>query len=150
MAREAGSPADAILGPTDSAAYAGLGKDGEGRLIGSSSADAFLGALGVREIEAQAASMKERERASELQLAAAASASAETLLPTAVVYDPNASEEAALTNAYMVSVEMQNGRLAMLGFYAAVAIESVTGQGIIGQLFSYGKASGLLGAASGF
>ena len=30
--------------------------------------------------------------------------------------------------------ELWNGRLAMIGFVAAIAVEAVTGQGILGQL----------------
>ena len=51
---------------------------------------------------------------------------------------------------YALDTEMTNGRWAMIGFAAAVAIESATGQGIMGQLIFYAKATGLLGADSGF
>lgn len=48
------------------------------------------------------------------------------------------------------SKELDNGRWAMMGFLSAVLVEAATGEGIIGQLFGYAKASGLLGADSGF
>ena len=46
--------------------------------------------------------------------------------------------------------QLQNGRWAMLGFLAALIVEAATGRGIIGQVFLYLRASGLLGEASGF
>lgn len=52
--------------------------------------------------------------------------------------------------AFASDVEMNNGRWAMIGFAAAVAIESATGRGIIGQLITYAKMSGALGPDSGF
>jgi hypothetical protein len=52
--------------------------------------------------------------------------------------------------AYAKAVELDNGRAAMFGFFISVFIESITGQGIISQCFGIAKASGLLGAASGF
>jgi len=51
---------------------------------------------------------------------------------------------------YMLGVEMNNGRWAMIGFALAVAIESATGRGIVGQLVWYAKISGALGPDSGF
>lgn len=51
---------------------------------------------------------------------------------------------------YAQGIELTNGRWAMTGFLAAVLVEAATGNGIIGQLFIYFKASGLLGADSGF
>ena len=38
----------------------------------------------------------------------------------------------------------------MIGFALAVIIEAGTGNGIVGQLITYGKITGLLGANSGF
>ena len=52
--------------------------------------------------------------------------------------------------AYAKSVELSNGRAAMLGFWLACAVESATGNGILGQVIVYLKMSGLLGAESGF
>jgi hypothetical protein len=52
--------------------------------------------------------------------------------------------------AYARDIEITNGRWAMIGFLTAVVVEAQTGQGIIGQLIGYAKASGLLGAKSGF
>eukprot|EP00227_Mantoniella_beaufortii_P000494 CAMPEP_0197611044 /NCGR_PEP_ID=MMETSP1326-20131121/54603_1 /TAXON_ID=1155430 /ORGANISM="Genus nov. species nov., Strain RCC2288" /LENGTH=322 /DNA_ID=CAMNT_0043179637 /DNA_START=41 /DNA_END=1009 /DNA_ORIENTATION=+ len=46
-------------------------------------------------------------------------------------------------------VEMTNGRWAMIGFSAAVLLESITGYGIIGQLIIYAQATGVLGEDSG-
>ncbi|MEW5316365.1 MAG: hypothetical protein WDW38_007743 [Sanguina aurantia] len=51
---------------------------------------------------------------------------------------------------YARNVEIQNGRAAMMGFLAAILVEAATGNGIIGQCIGYVKASGLLGAKSGF
>eukprot|EP00239_Pterosperma_sp_CCMP1384_P001503 CAMPEP_0197853952 /NCGR_PEP_ID=MMETSP1438-20131217/23764_1 /TAXON_ID=1461541 /ORGANISM="Pterosperma sp., Strain CCMP1384" /LENGTH=272 /DNA_ID=CAMNT_0043468541 /DNA_START=72 /DNA_END=890 /DNA_ORIENTATION=+ len=51
---------------------------------------------------------------------------------------------------YAEHVETNNGRWAMIGFATAILIEAATGRGIIPQLISYGKASGLLGVDSGF
>ena len=51
---------------------------------------------------------------------------------------------------YAKSVEMRNGRWAMLGFLAAVLVEAGTGHGIIMQLIDGAKLVGLLGAESGF
>ena len=52
--------------------------------------------------------------------------------------------------AYAKSVEMENGRYAMLGFLAAVLVEAGTGHGIIMQLIDIFKLVGLLGPESGF
>lgn len=41
------------------------------------------------------------------------------------------------------SVEIDNGRWAMLGFLAAILIESATGQGVTGQLVSWGHIFGI-------
>jgi hypothetical protein len=51
---------------------------------------------------------------------------------------------------YARSVELSNGRSAMVGFLAAVLVEAATGKGILMQLLMWGKFSGLLGAESGF
>lgn len=53
-------------------------------------------------------------------------------------------------SAYARDVELRNGRWAMVGFATAILIEAASGGGIIPQLIFYGKASGLLGAESGF
>ncbi|EFJ43000.1 hypothetical protein VOLCADRAFT_109992 [Volvox carteri f. nagariensis] len=51
---------------------------------------------------------------------------------------------------YARDVELANGRAAMLGFLAAILVEAGTGQGIIMQIITYLKWSGLLGPMSGF
>ncbi|KAG2425563.1 hypothetical protein HXX76_013607 [Chlamydomonas incerta] len=51
---------------------------------------------------------------------------------------------------YAREVEMTNGRAAMLGFLAAILVEAGTGEGIIRQIITYLKWSGLLGPMSGF
>ena len=51
---------------------------------------------------------------------------------------------------YARQVEITNGRWAMLGFLAAIAVEAGTGRGILSQLILYAKLSGLLGQQSGF
>jgi len=52
--------------------------------------------------------------------------------------------------AYARSIELSNGRAAMLGFLAAVLVEAATGKGILMQIIMWLKLVGLLGAASGF
>lgn len=54
------------------------------------------------------------------------------------------------TLEYARQVEITNGRWAMLGFLAAIAVEAGTGRGILSQLILYAKLSGLLGQQSGF
>jgi len=44
---------------------------------------------------------------------------------------------------------LPSGRWAMIGFSAAVLLESITGYGIIGQFIIYGQATGILGEDSG-
>ncbi|KAG2454228.1 hypothetical protein HYH02_001262 [Chlamydomonas schloesseri] len=51
---------------------------------------------------------------------------------------------------YAREVEMTNGRAAMLGFLAAILVEAGTGEGIIRQIITYLKWSGILGPMSGF
>ena len=51
---------------------------------------------------------------------------------------------------YARMVELNQGRLAMLGFLVAVGVEAFTGYGILGQLVMYAKWTGLLGPMSGF
>ncbi|GIL48911.1 hypothetical protein Vafri_5322 [Volvox africanus] len=51
---------------------------------------------------------------------------------------------------YAREVELSNGRAAMLGFLAAILVEAATGKGIILQIITYLKWSGLLGPMSGF
>ena len=52
--------------------------------------------------------------------------------------------------AYARDVEITNGRWAMLGFAIAILVEAGTGAGVVGQLETYAKVAGLLGANSGF
>jgi hypothetical protein len=66
-------------------------------------------------------------------------------------YDESAFfDDKAISMRYALDVELNNGRAAMLGFLAAVLVEAGTGQGIIMQLISIFKWSGLLGPMSGF
>ena len=51
---------------------------------------------------------------------------------------------------YHCTSQLQNGRWAMIGFLACIIVEAATGRGIIGQVFLYLRAVGLLGEASGF
>ena len=46
-------------------------------------------------------------------------------------------------------VERTNGRWAQLGFLTLITIEAFTGKGLVGQLITYGKLSGVLGPESG-
>lgn len=80
------------------------------------------------------------------ELKAAPEAPVEETIETAVQVKPNVSAELA----YAMDVELNNGRWAMIGFALAVIIEAGTGNGIVGQLITYGKITGLLGANSGF
>lgn len=52
--------------------------------------------------------------------------------------------------SYAKSVELSNGRAAMMGFLAAILVEAGTGKGIILQIIMYLKWSGILGPMSGF
>lgn len=54
------------------------------------------------------------------------------------------------TLKYARQVEITNGRWAMLGFLAGIAVEAATGKGILSQCIYYAKLSGLLGPQSGF
>lgn len=51
---------------------------------------------------------------------------------------------------YARQVEITNGRWAMIGFFACIIIEALTGRGIIGQVILYLKALNILGPQSGF
>lgn len=51
---------------------------------------------------------------------------------------------------YARQVEITNGRWAMLGFLAGIAVEAATGKGILSQVIYYAKLSNLLGPESGF
>ena len=55
-----------------------------------------------------------------------------------------------VTLDYLKTVEMNNGRWAMIGFAVAIVMEAKTGGGMIPQLITYGKMTGLLGPDSGF
>ncbi len=52
--------------------------------------------------------------------------------------------------AYARSIELTNGRWAMIGFWACIIVEAATGRGILNQVILYLRLSGLLGEASGF
>jgi len=132
-AKVGGTPADAVLAPTDASE-----------------------ALRAAAAAAKAAQARDNTAAAEAGAAAAANAALKAseraawdgdVAPTAVLLP---DEDPASLLAYQREVEMQNGRAAMLGFAAAVLIEAHTGYGIIPQLITYGKLSGILGADSGF
>ena len=67
---------------------------------------------------------------------------------TEVPYVRKSAEQLELE--YAKDVEMRNGRWAMLGFASLILIEAATGNGLVGQLETYAKFVGLLGANSGF
>lgn len=77
---------------------------------------------------------------------AAPEAAVEEPVVSAVPVKPNVNAEMA----YALDVELNNGRWAMVGFALAIILEAQSGNGIVGQLITYGKISGLLGADSGF
>lgn len=133
QAKAAGSPVDAFLSPTDQAALqaaaADLKKD-----------DAFFAMDDVQKAAQAAVALKERE--------ASASGSSVSLEARDEILEMNSFMPSDV--AYAKSVEIENGRWAMLGFLSAVVVEAATGKGIISQLFMYAKLSGLLGAESGF
>ena len=80
--------------------------------------------------------------------AAAATASPGATLDEAPELSPRQEED--VTTAYLRTVELDNARWAMVGFFAAVLMEAKTGGGIIPQGIMYGKMLGLLGPDSGF
>ena len=85
------------------------------------------------------------------QARAASPSSAGTSLPLAAGPEIRESLSAVTDDmAYAQDIELRNGRWAMIGFLAAVAVEAGTGKGIIMQLIMYLKWSGLLGPMSGF
>ena len=95
-----------------------------------------------QQVTAAAAEMKERSSSPASTSSSPAYAAAG--LDTAF-FDDN-----AISMRYALDVELNNGRAAMLGFLAAVLVEAGTGQGIIMQIISIFKWSGLLGPMSGF
>ncbi len=80
--------------------------------------------------------------------AAAAAASPSATFDEAPELSPRQEED--VTTAYLRTVELDNARWAMVGFFAAVLMEAKTGGGIIPQGIMYGKMLGLLGPDSGF
>lgn len=130
---------------------------------GATPADAVL-APNNDAVEAAAASALRTEGTPALQLSAADAAAAAAESARVKRADFNAPalslagrEDAmeALNSAgalarQLKAAELENGRWAMVGFLAAILVESATGQGILGQLIFWLKAVGLLGAASGF
>lgn len=132
-AKAAGTPADAILSPTNDAAVASAAADMK--------KDGGVFALETeREAALAAASMKEREAG---RVGATVSMSGRD----------DIQETGFFTSAdmsYAKGVELSNGRWAMIGFLAAILVEAGTGNGIIGQLIAFAKFTGLLGPMSGF
>ena len=127
------TPADAILAPNNDAAEAAaattLRADGTPALA--------LGA-DVAAVAAEAARVKRADfNAPALSLAGRDDA-------------VEALNSAGALARQLKAAELENGRWAMVGFLAAILVESATGQGILGQLIFWLKAVGLLGAASGF
>ena len=80
--------------------------------------------------------------------AAAAAASPGATFDEAPELSPRQEED--VTTAYLRTVELDNARWAMVGFFAAVLMEAKTGGGIIPQGIMYGKMLGVLGPDSGF
>jgi hypothetical protein len=79
----------------------------------------------------------------------AAEASAAEAAPVAAPRAPRMTAE-EIEIAYSKEVELTNGRYAMLGFAVLILGEAATGNGLVGQLESYGKMLGMLGPNSGF
>ncbi|KXZ50706.1 hypothetical protein GPECTOR_15g390 [Gonium pectorale] len=114
-------------------------------------ADRFL-AVGDAESSAQRAAESVKSEGAvavadeaEARTAAAASTSApkQPMITAEQLYGLNEEQ-------YARDVELANGRAAMLGFLAAILVEAATGKGIILQIITYLKWSGLLGPMSGF
>lgn len=135
-ARAEWSPADAFLVPTDAAAVASTAVELKER-------DTFFGLDDVQAAKAAAVELKEREAQAQPGTSLALAARDE-------VVESLAFMSADADMIYAKSVEMTNGRWAMLGFLAAVLVEAGTGQGIIMQIIMWLKFSGLLGDMSGF
>jgi hypothetical protein len=93
----------------------------------------------AQQVAAAAADMKQRAAAAGPSVSLAAKADI-----TEALFSANSEM------AYARSVELSNGRAAMIGFLAAVLVEAASGQGILGQLIIWFKVSGLLGSESGF
>lgn len=141
----------------DLAAIASAKNDG-------SPVDAFLSTNEVSEAADASAAMKASDggfltltKAEEAQQVAAAAKEMKAPAPSgpavALAAKTDILEESMFTSyeaQYARSVELSNGRAAMVGFLAAILVEAGTGNGILGQLIMWGKISGLLGAASGF
>eukprot|EP00955_Chlamydomonas_euryale_P046547 353445-Chlamydomonas_euryale.AAC.30 len=107
--------------------------------------DSFLSTKEVSEGSAAAAEMK-AEEATPSTPTATADRSQQTLRQAEDTMYFGESGELA----YARSIELANGRWAMVGFFAAIVVEAATGQGILGQLILLAKWSGLLGEKSGF
>ena len=75
---------------------------------------------------------------------------AATMAPPAAAPAPKRMTAEEREMAYARDVEVTNGRWAMLGFATAILVEAATGAGVVGQLETYAKVAGLLGANSGF
>ena len=118
----------------------------------------FLGLTAKDEAERVAATREAQSRDAD----GAALASEFAAVASAIIAGPNGEmsmdEDPELTPkevangsmAYLKSVELNNARWAMVGFATAIVMEAKTGGGIVPQLITYGKMSGMLGADSGF
>uniref|UniRef100_A0A7S1WXN0 High light inducible protein n=1 Tax=Tetraselmis chuii TaxID=63592 RepID=A0A7S1WXN0_9CHLO len=138
----------------------GMTDDVEGIAAARSSstpADEFLGDQ-TRDATAKAQSMKEGAQLFSIESTSEADAAADALKnPVGTSVSLNAKNDileqsgmASSELAYAKDVEMRNGRYAMMGFLAAILVESATGHGIIMQIIDIFKLTGLLGAESGF
>ncbi|KAG1659571.1 hypothetical protein FOA52_011927 [Chlamydomonas sp. UWO 241] len=108
--------------------------------------DPFLSTNEIAEGGAASAQMKAEGTPDAVAAAAAARAAAATASRAADTMYFGESGEIA----YARDIEISNGRWAMVGFLTAIVVEASTGNGILGQLVSYAKMSGLLGERSGF
>lgn len=132
-AARSATPADAILGKDDDA-------------VTAAAATALRAADSALTVDGDAAQIA--DAAARLRAAPAAPPSI-ALAGRADAVETLASAD-AFAAAWARDVEINNGRWAMVGFLAAVLVESATGHGVFGQLIDFFKLVGLLGDASGF
>ncbi|EIE23215.1 hypothetical protein COCSUDRAFT_63572 [Coccomyxa subellipsoidea C-169] len=132
-AKDAGTPADKVLGGTEPVQFSG-------KLEREPRDGGIFGANVEAEAAREAAAMKRREQAGMPAPSISLSAKQDIL------------EQSSQVNSdfdYARNVELTNGRWAMIGFLTAIIIEAATGRGILVQLIGYAKALNLLGPASG-